>query len=177
MSGRGESSRRAIGRGIHQVFPTMTDGELQAYLLDLMERRVGLWEHYSQLTGQLARLRQSLRQWRRDASNPLDALRRRRVATAVRRSWRLRRRWPKRAPEPLPGARSSSSRRPPSRGLRRSSASTRPVTNVATSYRVRIARTGSGCALSNCGGTRGSQKPQPTYASRATPRLPNTTRR
>lgn len=88
LSGRGESSRRAIGRGIHQVFPTMTDGELQAYLLDLMERRVGLWEHYSQLTGQLARLRQSLRQWRRDASNPLDALRRRRVATAVRRSWR-----------------------------------------------------------------------------------------
>ncbi|MDH4551128.1 NEL-type E3 ubiquitin ligase domain-containing protein [Pseudomonas sp. BN607] len=88
LSGRGEGSRRALGRGIHQVFPTMTDGQLQAYLLDLMERRVGLWEHYSQLTGQLARLRQSLRQWRRDASNPLDALRRRRVATAVRRSWR-----------------------------------------------------------------------------------------
>ncbi|PWQ83616.1 hypothetical protein DKX15_22575, partial [Enterococcus faecium] len=40
LSGRGESSRRAIGRGIHQVFPTMTDGEVQAYLLDLMERRV-----------------------------------------------------------------------------------------------------------------------------------------
>ncbi|HDS1767050.1 leucine-rich repeat domain-containing protein [Pseudomonas putida] len=88
LSGRGEGSRRALGRGIHQVFPTMTEGQLQAYLLDLMERRIGLWEHYSQLTGQLARLRQSLRQWRRDASNPLDALRRRRVATAVRRSWR-----------------------------------------------------------------------------------------
>ncbi|TFF53293.1 hypothetical protein C5609_03580 [Pseudomonas putida] len=88
LSGRGESSRRAIGRGIHQVFPTMTDGEVQAYLLDLMERRVGLWEHYSQLTDQLARMRLSLRQWRRDASNPLDALRRRQVARAIRRSWR-----------------------------------------------------------------------------------------
>ncbi|MFP3445066.1 NEL-type E3 ubiquitin ligase domain-containing protein [Pseudomonas sp. SIMBA_067] len=88
LSGRGESSRRAIGRGIHQVFPTMTDGELQAYLLDLMERRVGLWEHYGQLMDQLTRLREGLRQWRRDASNPLEVLRRRRVATAIRRSWR-----------------------------------------------------------------------------------------
>lgn len=88
LSGRGESSRRAIGRGIQQVFPTLTDEELEAYLLDLAARQVGLWEHYSQLTEQLAHLRDSLRQWRRDASNPLEALRRRRVATALRRSWR-----------------------------------------------------------------------------------------
>ncbi|MFK0091486.1 NEL-type E3 ubiquitin ligase domain-containing protein [Pseudomonas sp. NPDC090592] len=88
LSGHGESSRRATGRGIHQVFPTLTDDQLQDYLLDLMARRVGFWEHYSQLRGQLDRLRSSLRQWRRDAGNPLDAMRRRRVATALRRSWR-----------------------------------------------------------------------------------------
>lgn len=88
LSGRGGGSRRAITQGIHQVFPTLTDDELQAYVLDLMNRRVGLWEHYGQLRDQLARLQTSLREWRRDAGNPLDAMRRRRVATALRRSWR-----------------------------------------------------------------------------------------
>jgi hypothetical protein len=39
-------------------------------------------------------------------------------------------------------------------GHRPSSASTRPATSVATSCRVRIARTGSGCASSSCAGTR-----------------------
>lgn len=88
LSGRGESSRRTMRRGINQVFPTLTDDQLQAYLLDLTERRVGLWEHYGQLMDQLSSLRRGLRHWRRDASNPLDALRRRRVAAAIRRSWR-----------------------------------------------------------------------------------------
>ncbi|MFJ4348033.1 NEL-type E3 ubiquitin ligase domain-containing protein [Pseudomonas sp. NPDC089401] len=88
LSGRGGGSRRAIAQGIHQVFPTLTDDELQAYVLDLMNRRVGLWEHYGQLRDQLARLQTRLREWRREAGNPLDAMRRRRVATALRRSWR-----------------------------------------------------------------------------------------
>jgi phage terminase large subunit GpA-like protein len=74
-------------------------------------------------------------------------------------------------------ARSSSSRRRRSQGRRPSSASTRPATSAATSCRVRIARTGSGCASSSCAGTRGSRKPPPTSASPATPRLPSTTRR
>ena len=37
-----------------------------------------------------------------------------------------------------------------------SNASTRPVTNVATLCRVRIARTGSGCVSSSCVGTKGA---------------------
>ena len=88
LSGRGGGSRRAIAQGLHQVFPSLSDDELQAYLLDLMNSRVGLWEHYADLRGQLSRLRSSLREWRREAGNPLDAMRRRRVATALRRSWR-----------------------------------------------------------------------------------------
>ncbi|MFF7066102.1 NEL-type E3 ubiquitin ligase domain-containing protein [Pseudomonas sp. NPDC008258] len=88
LSGGQGSTRRAIARGIHQIFPTLEEGELDAYLLDLMSRRVGLWAHYSELRDQLAGLRASLRQWRRDTGNPLEAMRRRRVATALRRSWR-----------------------------------------------------------------------------------------
>jgi phage terminase large subunit GpA-like protein len=50
-----------------------------------------------------------------------------------------------------------------------SSASTRPATSAATSCRARTARTGSGCASSNCAGRRASRRPRPTSASPATP--------
>lgn len=88
LSGRGESSRQAIRRGIHQIFPTLTHLQMEAYVLDLLSRRVDLWEHYSLLQRQLAELRGQLRAWRDAAPNPLDLLRRQRVADAIRRSWR-----------------------------------------------------------------------------------------
>lgn len=88
LSGRAGGSRQSLRRGIHQVFPTLSDDAMQEYLLDLMNRRIGLWEHYSVLQDHLARLRTALREWRNGWTNPLDAVRRLRVATALRRSWR-----------------------------------------------------------------------------------------
>lgn len=88
LSGRAEGSRQAIRCGIHQIFPTLTDSQMNAYLESLTQQRIGLWEHYSMLQDHLARLRQALAGWQRGWSNPLDALRRRRVAAAIRRSWR-----------------------------------------------------------------------------------------
>lgn len=88
LSGRGVGSRQAIRRGIHQIFPTLTELEMEAYVLDLLSRRVDLWEHYSLLQRQLGELRQQLRRWRDEAANPLQLLHRQRVADVIRRSWR-----------------------------------------------------------------------------------------
>lgn len=88
LSGRPGNGRQACRRGIHQIFPTMTDTQLENYLLPLINQHVDLWQHYSQLQRQLTLLRSSLRDWRSRWSNPLQALRRRRVATALRRCWR-----------------------------------------------------------------------------------------
>lgn len=88
LSGRGGGSRQAIRRGIHQLFPTLTDGQLDAYLLEVMGRGEGLWGHYSTLQQQLGELRQQLHSWCDGAHNRLEGLRRRRVADTIRRSWR-----------------------------------------------------------------------------------------
>ncbi len=88
LSGRGGGSRQAIRRGIQQIFPTLGDDELQAYLLAVDAQHTGLWAHYMQLQEHLGQLRSSLRQWRRAAGNPLQGVRRRRLETALRRCWR-----------------------------------------------------------------------------------------
>ncbi|MFK0313770.1 NEL-type E3 ubiquitin ligase domain-containing protein [Pseudomonas sp. NPDC090233] len=88
LSGRPESSRQAIRRGIHQIFPTLDDEQMQAYLLDRMNRRVELWQHYAELRDQLGHLRSALDDWRGSWLHPRDALRRQRVANEFRRSWR-----------------------------------------------------------------------------------------
>ena len=88
LSGGGESSRQAIRRGIHEIFPTLTDAQLDAYLLDLMRRRIGLWEHLSSLQQQLESLRGALDAWQRQRVSFMDGLRRQRVANQIRRAWR-----------------------------------------------------------------------------------------
>lgn len=88
LSGRGSGERQAIRRGIQQIFPTLSDDEIQAYLLNVNDGDAGLWEHYTQLQEHLAQLRTCLRQWRQAASNPLQGVRRRRLETALRRCWR-----------------------------------------------------------------------------------------
>lgn len=88
LSGGGESSRQAIRRGLHEIFPTLTDAQLDAYLLDLMQRRVGLWDHLSSLQQRLESLRGALDAWQRQRVSFMDGLRRRRVANQIRRAWR-----------------------------------------------------------------------------------------
>jgi len=88
LSGRAESSIQAIRRGIHQIYPTLSDSELEAYLLQVRERNVNLWSHYQALQEQLTSLRNALSDWQGRWRNPLELIRRRRVADAIRRCWR-----------------------------------------------------------------------------------------
>lgn len=88
LSGAGESSRQAIRRGIHQIFPTLSELQLEAYMDAVRQRGENLWDHYQMLQRQLTQLRESLRQWQADWQTPIDAIRRRRVADTLRRSWR-----------------------------------------------------------------------------------------
>ncbi|MDH1654914.1 NEL-type E3 ubiquitin ligase domain-containing protein [Pseudomonas mosselii] len=88
LSGRQVSGRQACRRGIHQIFPTLSDAQLESYILPLVEQRADLWEHYGVLQRQLTELRNCLSEWAGRWSNPLQAMRRRRVATAIRRCWR-----------------------------------------------------------------------------------------
>ncbi|WP_060512713.1 NEL-type E3 ubiquitin ligase domain-containing protein [Pseudomonas sp. NBRC 111124] len=88
LSGGGESSQQAIRRGIQQIFSTMSDLQLDAYLQAVRERGVNLWDHYQTLQQQLGALRQALHEWQSAWRSPADAIRRRRVADTLRRSWR-----------------------------------------------------------------------------------------
>ncbi|MFT0868826.1 NEL-type E3 ubiquitin ligase domain-containing protein [Pseudomonas sp. CAM1A] len=88
FSGGGESSRQAIRRGIHQIFPTLSELQLDAYIDAVRQRGENLWDHYQMLQRQLAELREVLRQWQGNWQTPVDAIRRRRVADTLRRSWR-----------------------------------------------------------------------------------------
>ncbi|MEZ1435948.1 NEL domain-containing protein [Pseudomonas shirazica] len=88
LSGGGESSQSAIRRGIHQIFPTLSELQLDAYLEAVRQRGESLWDHYQTLQRQLADLRETLRVWQAGWQSPIDAIRRRRVADTLRRSWR-----------------------------------------------------------------------------------------
>ncbi|MEN5302163.1 NEL-type E3 ubiquitin ligase domain-containing protein [Pseudomonas sp. TWI628] len=84
----GESSQQAIRRGIHQIFPTLSQLQLDAYLNAVRLRGESLWDHYMMLQRQLSELRDVLQQWQAERRNPFDGIRRRRVADTLRRSWR-----------------------------------------------------------------------------------------
>ncbi|MFJ4432121.1 NEL-type E3 ubiquitin ligase domain-containing protein [Pseudomonas sp. NPDC089395] len=88
LSGRGASGRQAIRRGIRQIFPTLSEAELEVYLLDLIVREVNLWDHFQQLQSQLSSLRVALDEWQQQGRNLRDVFRRRRVGDALRRCWR-----------------------------------------------------------------------------------------
>lgn len=88
LSGGGESSQQAIRRGIHQIFPTLSEMQLDAYIEAVRQRGGNLWDHYQMLQRQLTELRGALRQWQAGWQTPIDAIRRRRVADTLRRSWR-----------------------------------------------------------------------------------------
>lgn len=88
LSGGGESSRQAIRQGIHQIFPTLSELQLDAYLDAVRQRGEILWDHYQMLQRQLGELREALRAWQADWQSPIDAIRRRRIVDALRRSWR-----------------------------------------------------------------------------------------
>lgn len=88
LSGHVQSRGQASRRGLQQIFPTLSDVQLQNYLLDLIARQIDPWEHYSDLHQQLSQLRLVLSQWRSRESGVLSLLRRYRVAATLRRCWR-----------------------------------------------------------------------------------------
>ncbi|MCG8293475.1 NEL-type E3 ubiquitin ligase domain-containing protein [Pseudomonas entomophila] len=88
LSQRVTSSRQASRLGIRQIYPTLGEDQLENYMLDLLARHVDPWVHYNQLRRQLTRLRETLQAWRSANHGILDSLRRQRVVTALRRSWR-----------------------------------------------------------------------------------------
>ena len=88
LSGRPGGGRQAIRCGLHQIYPTLDEDQMQAYLLEAMSQRGDLWQHYAGLQDQLSRLRTALNNWRGSWRHPRDALRRQRVANQLRRSWR-----------------------------------------------------------------------------------------
>lgn len=88
LSGRGESSRMAVRRALHRVFPTLADDELDQYLNDLRQRGVDPWAHLRQLGEQQGNLQQVLQQWMGEAPSLRSRLGRGRAAERFRRSWR-----------------------------------------------------------------------------------------
>ncbi|EKT4524596.1 hypothetical protein QEM13_003906 [Pseudomonas putida] len=88
LSGRPGSSRQAIREGIQQIFPTLNEQQLEGYLRQVEQQGVGLWQHYAELQEALGNLRRDLQAWQDQWRNPLDLWSRRRVANALRRSWR-----------------------------------------------------------------------------------------
>ncbi|MFS0828272.1 NEL-type E3 ubiquitin ligase domain-containing protein [Pseudomonas phoenicis] len=87
LSGRMPGGRQAIRDGLHRLFPLLSEVQMERYLADLLNRRVDLWQHYANLSQTLSRLNQALTLWR-DEAGVMASLRRRRVASQLRRCWR-----------------------------------------------------------------------------------------
>lgn len=87
LSGRLSGGRQAIRSGIHRIYPMLDSAQMDAYVLDLLDRHVDIWEHYHDLNQTLLSLNQALEQWRGEV-DLISSLRRRRVATQLRRCWR-----------------------------------------------------------------------------------------
>lgn len=91
LSGRPEGSRLALLRGYQQVFPTLSDVEVETYLETVRQRGEGLWDHLRNLQQLMIRLNQSLDTWRREATRVPMLERRRLVARRIRHCWRRKR--------------------------------------------------------------------------------------
>ncbi|MDF2490276.1 MAG: leucine-rich repeat-containing protein [Pseudomonas sp.] len=88
LNGRGESSRQAFARGLRQIYPTYTDADVEACLRGLREQGLDPWNYLHDIHQQCATLRAALEAWQAEPGPSLRALRRREVATRIRRCWR-----------------------------------------------------------------------------------------
>lgn len=90
LSGRGESSNRALRRGLQQLFPASDEHTLDHFTATARSLGLSPWNYYLRLCDELRALDQALGQWRRQASGPLQFLRRARMARRIRRAWQRR---------------------------------------------------------------------------------------
>ncbi|WP_459205425.1 NEL-type E3 ubiquitin ligase domain-containing protein [Pseudomonas sp. MLB6B] len=91
LSGRGESSQQAFSRGLLQLYPTYSASDIEALLSDLRARGIDPWNYLHELHQQLATLRSALEAWQAEPGTLLQSLRRREVASRIRRCWRRKR--------------------------------------------------------------------------------------
>lgn len=91
LSGRPEGSRRAMLHGYQQIFPTLTDMEVEVYLERVRLQGEQPWHHLQGLQQRLIELGKSLAAWRREATVPPLPERRRLIARRIRQCWRRKR--------------------------------------------------------------------------------------
>ncbi|WP_313741228.1 NEL-type E3 ubiquitin ligase domain-containing protein [Pseudomonas sp.] len=91
LSGRPEGSRRAMLHGYQQIFPTLTDMEIEVYLERVRLQGERPWDHLHGLQQCLVDLEQSLAAWRREATVAPLPERRRLIARRIRQCWRRKR--------------------------------------------------------------------------------------
>lgn len=90
LSGRGESSNRALRRGVQQLFPDADENAMERFTADARNLGLTPWNHYLNLCEALRALDRSLGAWRRQASGPIQMIRRARMARRIRHAWRRR---------------------------------------------------------------------------------------
>jgi hypothetical protein len=88
LSGRPESSRQAIRRWLHRLYPTYTDVQLERYMDARVREGVDLWDHCRDAQHQLDSLQATLDAWLGEPVGLLRRLRRSKVARQIRRAWR-----------------------------------------------------------------------------------------
>ncbi|MBF8775368.1 NEL-type E3 ubiquitin ligase domain-containing protein [Pseudomonas fulva] len=91
LSGRPEGSRRAMLHGYQQIFPTLTDMEIEVYLEQVRLQGEQPWDHLRRLQQCLVDLGESLAAWRREATTAPLPERRRQIARRIRQCWRRKR--------------------------------------------------------------------------------------
>ncbi|MEJ5903736.1 NEL-type E3 ubiquitin ligase domain-containing protein [Pseudomonas kermanshahensis] len=90
LSGRGESSNRALRRGIQRLFPDYDDSALEAFNNTAREQGLTPWNYYLRLCEEQRALDQALGRWRRQSSGPIQLIRRARMARRIRHAWQRR---------------------------------------------------------------------------------------
>jgi hypothetical protein len=91
LSGRPEGSRRAMLCGYRQVFPTLTDVQIEAYLERVRLQGEPPWDHLHGLQRCLVELDENLAAWRQEATTAPLPERRRLIARRIRQCWRRKR--------------------------------------------------------------------------------------
>lgn len=90
LSGRGESSNRALRRGIQRLFPDFDESAMEQFAQNARALGLTPWNHYLRLCEELRTLDQALGLWRRQSSGPIQLIRRVRMARRIRHAWQRR---------------------------------------------------------------------------------------
>ncbi|QHG66396.1 NEL-type E3 ubiquitin ligase domain-containing protein [Pseudomonas putida] len=88
LSGRQLGARHGVRHGVRNLYPTLTDAQLEDFISQWVNSGRSPWEHLADLQQQLASLRQALEDWCREAGSVTRRYRRHQLAKQLRRVWR-----------------------------------------------------------------------------------------